>query len=68
MAKWLWEAQGAHDVIPTIAEAHAQQLRALCRLVADILAVIQALGYIDFAVCPKRCAVLDPHNLHCLLA
>lgn len=62
MAKWLWEAQGTQDVIPTIAEAHAQQLRALCGLVADILAVIQALGYIDFAVCPERCGFLHPHK------
>lgn len=55
MSKWLWEAQDAHDAIPTIAEAHAQQLRALSALVTDILAVIQALGYIDFAVCHQRC-------------
>eukprot|EP00892_Ulva_mutabilis_P000718 jgi/Ulvmu1/10647/UM066_0027.1 len=64
MAKWLWEAQDSTETIATIAEARWQQLRALSAIIADVLAVIEALGLIDFAACPKRGAVylFNPHS------
>lgn len=68
MANWLWEAQDTSEAIATIAEAHAQQQRALRELIADVLAVVEALGLIDYAPCPKRCAhlgVIDGVPISC---